>query len=123
TRDQLTAMGCSNAHLEDWGEFGMGWQQVNTWARMSSPDSAVLIAQAQPWSPATNGAVSGPAIWVQIKTEKDFDNYKGKLAGTIVLWGDMRDVAMVDKPLSTRRTDEELKTTSEFPTKKPGGGS
>ncbi len=23
TRDQLTAMGCSNAHLEDWGEFGM----------------------------------------------------------------------------------------------------
>jgi len=35
TRDQLTAMGCSNAHLEDWGEFGMGWQQINTWARMS----------------------------------------------------------------------------------------
>ena len=26
TRDQLAAMGCSNAHLEDWGEFGMGWQ-------------------------------------------------------------------------------------------------
>ena len=25
TRDQFTAMGCSNAHLEDWGEFGMGW--------------------------------------------------------------------------------------------------
>jgi len=23
TRDQLTAMGCSNAHLEDWSEFGM----------------------------------------------------------------------------------------------------
>ena len=25
TRDQLTAMGCVNAHLDDWGEFGMGW--------------------------------------------------------------------------------------------------
>ena len=37
TRDQLTAMGCTNAHLEDWGEFGMGWQQLNTWLRMSSP--------------------------------------------------------------------------------------
>src|SRR6266567_4708762 len=71
TRDQLTAMGCSNAHLEDWGEFGMGWQQLNTWVRMSSPDTAVMIAQAQPWSPATSGAVSGPAIWLQIKTEKD----------------------------------------------------
>ena len=31
TRDQLTKMGCVNAHLEDWGEFGMGWQQLNTW--------------------------------------------------------------------------------------------
>ena len=35
TRDQFTAMGCSNAHLEDWGEFGMGWQQLNTWVRMT----------------------------------------------------------------------------------------
>ena len=24
TRDTLAAMGCANAHLEDWGEFGMG---------------------------------------------------------------------------------------------------
>src|SRR5580704_14533061 len=41
TRDQFSAMGCSNAHLEDWGEFGMGWQQLNTWVRMTSPDTAV----------------------------------------------------------------------------------
>src|SRR5215472_7652080 len=36
TRDQFTAMGCTNAHLEDWGEFGMGWRQLNTWLRMSA---------------------------------------------------------------------------------------
>src|SRR3954471_6595440 len=76
TRDQLTAMGCTNAHLEDWGEFGMGWQQVNTWVRLASPDTAVLIAQASPWSPATNGAVTGQAVWVDIKDEKDFSKYK-----------------------------------------------
>src|SRR5215471_10595042 len=70
TRDQLTAMGCSNAHLEDWGEFGMGWQQLNTWVRMSAPDAAVFIAQASPWSPATNGAVTAAAVWVDIKDEK-----------------------------------------------------
>ena len=62
TKAQFAAMGCSNAHLEDWGEFGMGWKQLNTWARMTSPDSAVFIAQAAPWSPATKGAVSGPAL-------------------------------------------------------------
>src|ERR1700724_228246 len=83
TRDQLTAMGCSNAHLEDWGEFGMGWQQLNTWVRMSAPDTAVFIAQAAPWSPATKGTIGGAAVWVDVKDEKDFEKYKGKLAGKI----------------------------------------
>ena len=70
TRDQFTAMGCSNAHLEDWGEFGMGWQQLNTWVRMTSPDPAVFTAQAAPWSPATNGAITAAAIWVDVKDPK-----------------------------------------------------
>ena len=38
TCDTLTKIGLENAHLEDWGEFGMGWQQINTWARMVSPE-------------------------------------------------------------------------------------
>ena len=37
TRDTLTKIGLENAHLEDWGEFGMGWQQLNTWARARRP--------------------------------------------------------------------------------------
>ena len=114
TRDQLAAMGCSNAHLEDWGEFGMGWQQLNTWVRMTSPDTAVFIAQAAPWSPSTNGAVNGQAIWVDIKDEKDFDKYKGKLAGKIVLLGEMREVNPVDKPLFTRMDDKDLAKTADF---------
>jgi carboxypeptidase Q len=119
TRDQLARMGCSNPHLEDWGEFGMGWQQLNTWVRMTSPDTAVFIAQAAPWSPSTNGTINGPAIWVHIAEEKDFENYKGKLAGKIVLLGDMREVSPVDKPLFTRMDDKDLAKTAEFPLEKP----
>ena len=135
TRDQFTAMGCKNAHLEDWGEFGMGWQQLNTWVRMTSPDTAVFIAQASPWSPATSGVVSGPAVWVDIKqpgggfgpaaaeqpqlseadAEKQFDKYRGKLAGKIVFLGAMRDVKPVDKPLFERLSDEDLKKRVEYP--------
>jgi hypothetical protein len=92
TRDQFTAMGCSNAHLEDWGEFGMGWRQLNTWIRMTAPDTAVFIAQALPWSPASHGPISGRAVWVDAKEDKDLDKYKGKLAGKIVFFGDMRAV-------------------------------
>lgn len=120
TRDQFTAMGCANAHLEDWGEFGMGWLQLNTWVRMTSPDHAVFIAQAAPWSPATKGPVSGSAIWVDLKDEKDFDKYKGKLSGKIVLLGDMREVKPVDKPLFTRYDDEGLKKIEEYPVRLGG---
>jgi hypothetical protein len=118
TRDQLAAMGCSNAHLEDWGEFGMGWQQLNTWVRMTSPDTAVFIAQAAPWSPSTNGAINAQAIWVDIKDEKDFDKYRGKVAGKIVLLGEMREVKPVDKPLFTRVDDKDLAKLADFPLEK-----
>jgi peptidase M28-like protein len=115
TRDQLAAMGCSNAHLEDWGEFGMGWQQLNTWTRMAAPDTAVFITQAAPWSPSSNGAISGQAIWMDVKKEEDLDKYKGKLAGKVVLLGEMREVKPVDKPLFEREDEKELAKIVEHP--------
>ena len=115
TRDQFTAMGCSNAHLEDWGEFGMGWRQLNTWVRMSAPDTAVFIAQALPWSRSSKGAISGQAIWVDAKDEKDLEKFKGKLSGKIVLFGEMREVKPVDKPLFERRDDADLKKLGDYP--------
>jgi hypothetical protein len=115
TRDQFTAMGCQNAHLEDWGEFGMGWRQLNSWMRMTAPDTAVFIAQALPWSPSSHGPISGEAVWVDAKEEKDLEKYKGKLAGKVVFFGEMRDVKPVDKPLFERRDEANLKQTVEYP--------
>jgi hypothetical protein len=115
TRDTLTKIGLQNARLEDWGEFGLGWQQLNTWARMVEPDTAVLILQATPWSPSTPGPVTGDVTFVDIQTEKDFDKYQGKLAGKIVLLGAMRPVPPVDKPLFERNTEQTLEDVAEFP--------
>lgn len=123
TRDTLTKIGLENAHLEDWGEFGMGWQQLNTWARMVTPDTAVLIAQATPWSPSTSGPVTGEVAWVSIQHEDDFAKYKGKLAGKIVLFGAMRAVPPVDKALFERYTDKELEDLAEFPVSANAGMS
>ena len=119
TRDKLEAMGCANAHLESWGEFGMGWQQLNTWARMVAPDTAVFIAQATPWSPPTNGPVSGDVVWVNIQGENDFAKYKGKLSGKIVLLGPMRDVPPVDTPLVTRFSQGDLDALAQYPESAP----
>ena len=122
TRDTLTKIGLENAHLEDWGEFGLGWQQLNTWARMVTPDTAVLIVQATPWSPATAGPVTGDVVFVSIKDEKDLDQYKGKLAGKVVLFGAMREVPPVDKALFDRYSDNDLAEIAEFPVTAGAGG-
>jgi len=109
TRDTLTAIGLENAHLEDWGDFGMGWQQINTWARMVSPDPEPLWLQAAPWSPATKGPVSGEVLYVPLADARELDTLKGKLAGKIVLLGAMRPTPDITEPLFHRYTEEELK--------------
>jgi carboxypeptidase Q len=116
TRDTLTKVGLENAHLEDWGEFGMGWQQINTWARMVSPDPEPLWMQAAPWSPSTNGPVSGEAVYMDLQTEKDLDKFKGKLTGKIVLLGAMRTTPDITEPLFHRYTTAELEEMETYPT-------
>ena len=122
TRDTLTKIGLENAHLEDWGEFGLGWQQLNTWARMVTPDTAVLIVQATPWSPSTPGPVTGDMVFVNIQTDKDIDQYRGKLAGKIVLFGPMRDVPPVDQALFQRYSDKDLDDIASFPVSESADG-
>ena len=86
--DQFRHMGASNVHSESWGDFGMGWQQIGTSVQMTAPSTATILAQATPWSPATSGEVTAQVIAVPaLKEEKDFEAWKGKLAGMIVLYG------------------------------------
>ena len=114
TRDTLTAIGLQNAHLEDWGEFGMGWQQINTWARMVSPDPEPLWCQAAPWSPATKGPVSGTVVYIDPATANP-DKLKGTLAGKIILLGAMRPTPDITEPLFTRYTEEQLAEMEHYP--------
>jgi carboxypeptidase Q len=87
--NQLRHMGASNTHSESWGEFGMGWRQIGTSLLMTAPSTATFIAQATPWSPATPGEVTGEVIAVpRLHEEKDFDAWRGKLAGKVILFGD-----------------------------------
>lgn len=114
TRDTLSAIGLSNAHLEDWGEFGMGWQQINTWGRMVSPDPEPLWLQAAPWSPATKGPVSGEVVYLPLRDGSELDRVKGHLAGKVVLLGAMRPTPDLTAPLFTRYSDAELKEMESY---------
>jgi carboxypeptidase Q len=108
TRDQLTEMGLSNSHLEAWGPFGRGWANQYINVRMTSPDIAPLIAYAKAWTPGTNGVVSGKCIRATIEKKEDFDKYRGKLAGMIVLIGPDAEIKTINEAPFKRYSDDDL---------------
>jgi carboxypeptidase Q len=116
TRDQLTAMGLSNAHLEPWGPFGRGWANQYVNARMTSPDVVTLIAYPKAWTPGTNGIVQGKCIRAIIEDKKDFDKYKGKLAGMIVILGADAEAKPITEAPFKRDSDDDLAKLSEYQT-------
>jgi carboxypeptidase Q len=114
TRDQLSAMGLSNAHLEAWGPFGRGWANQYSNLRMTSPDVVTLIAYPKAWTPGTNGTVQAKCVRAIIDKKEDFDKYKGKLAGMIVILGDDVEAKPIGEPLYRRDTDEDLAKIAEY---------
>jgi hypothetical protein len=98
--EQLRHMNATNAHLESWGEFGIGWRQIGTSVLMTSPATATVLAQATPWCPATAGEITGDVIAVPaLKEEKDFDAWKGKLAGKVILYGEAPKITDPKDPM------------------------
>src|SRR5947209_18206155 len=114
TRDQLTKFGLENAHLEKWGPFGSGWAYQKCSVRMTSPDAQEFIALPKTWTPGTNGPLKGKLQRIKLETQADLDANKGKLAGAILLVGDMREVAPSDKPKMSRYTEQELQDVSQY---------
>ncbi|HEY1656966.1 MAG TPA: M20/M25/M40 family metallo-hydrolase [Candidatus Sulfotelmatobacter sp.] len=114
TRDQLTAMGLSNSHLESWGPFGRGWANQYTNVRMTSPDIVTLLAYPKAWTPGTNGVVKGDCVRVVIEKKEDFEKYKGKLGGMIVILGADVQAKPVDEPMNKRYDADELAKLAEF---------
>ena len=114
TRDQFTAMGLANAHLEAWGPFGRGWSNQYTTVRMTSPDVVNLIVYPKAWTPGTNGVVQGKCVRAIIADKKDFDKYKGKLAGMIVILGPDAEAKPITEAPYKRLSDEDLAKIGEY---------
>ena len=87
TMSQMKRWGLENVALEPWGEFGNGWEAEAYSVEMTSPTYDRINAVPLAWSPGTAGLVTGTPILVSIRSAADFDKYKGKLSGKIVLNG------------------------------------
>jgi carboxypeptidase Q len=108
TRDQLEKWGLVNAHLESYGPFGRGWSVESVFVRMVSPDTTMLMAQPEAWTPSTPGMIRGKVVRAKIERKEDLDKYRGKLAGQIVLLGEMREVKPHQEAEMERYDDKHL---------------
>src|SRR5258707_15757212 len=96
------------------GTFGRGWANQYVNARMTSPDIAPLIVYARAWTPGTKGVVTGKCIRANVEKKEDFDKYKGKLAGMIVIFGPDAEVKPIVESPYKRLSDDELAKTGEY---------
>ncbi len=99
--------GLSNVRAEGF-EFGRGWSMVRSDVRMVAPRPLELRGIPVAWTPGTNGAISGEVVLAPMSSPSDFDKYRGKLAGKIVMISEPTDAEPPTTPQFRRWTDEEL---------------
>jgi hypothetical protein len=92
---KFTEWGLANPHRETFA-FGKGWSLVRFSAHLLEPQVQPLIGFPAAWTPGTNGAVTADVVRVQIDSDADFERYRGKLSGRIVLTQPERDVPMLE---------------------------
>ncbi|HKG60662.1 MAG TPA: M20/M25/M40 family metallo-hydrolase [Pyrinomonadaceae bacterium] len=119
TREQLTKFGLQNAHLEAWGPFGRGWTLKRFSAQVTDPTAIPLIAYPKAWSPGLSSPLTADVVYFDAKTEADFEKFKGKLNGKIVLTAPLRDVSAHFESLGSRLTEKDLLTLADAPEPRP----
>jgi hypothetical protein len=106
--------GLSNPRREPW-PFGKGWSLVRFSAHMIEPQVQPIIGVPVSWTPGTNGTITADVVRVQIDADADFEKYRGKLAGRIVLTQPARPVAMLEGPIVLRMTEQDFEEAATTP--------
>jgi len=115
---KLTGWGLAGVHEEKW-PFGKGWALLRFSANMIEPQVQPLIGVPRSWTPGTNGVVTADVVRLDIHSDADFDKYRGKLAGKIVLAQPARDVKMLEGIIVQRWNEALLKEAMTMPIPAP----
>lgn len=113
TQSKYRGWGLSNVHPEAF-EFGRGWSIDSVAVRTTTPRVLPLHAIPVAWTPGTGAAITAPIIVAPMKKDSDFDKWRGKLAGKIVLVTLPTDGNEPDKPPFRRYGDDDLKKLDRF---------
>src|SRR5947207_14952678 len=85
TAAKFREYGLTNVKLEHW-TVAHSWTRGTAHARIVSPAVHPLTIASAGWSPGTNGVVRGPVVYFDAKKKEDFEKFRGKLKGAIVIY-------------------------------------
>jgi carboxypeptidase Q len=115
---RLGEWGLANAKIEKW-KFGKGWSLTRFQAHLLEPQRQPLIGYPKAWTPGTTGAVTADVVRVAIGSDADFEKYRGKLNGRIVLAQPAREVRMLEGRIAWRMGDDMLAEAARLPIPPP----
>lgn len=110
--------GLANIHEEEW-PFGKGWSLTRFSAHMTEPQVSPLIGYPKSWTPGTPGTINADVVYAPIQAEADFEKYRGKLKGKIVLTQTAREVKMLEGRVVMRMNEADLQEVATTPVPPP----
>lgn len=113
TQQRFRDWGLTNVRADPF-EFGRGWSIVRASARMTEPRVLDLRVIPIAWTPSTNGVVSGGVVVAPITNASQFDQWRGKLRGKIVMLTRPDNGSEPTEPAFRRLTDAELANRNTF---------
>jgi len=84
TAEQFRKYGLTNVHLEPW-KIAHTWTRGTAKARIVYPTEHPLTIASAGWAPSTSGLVRGPVVYFDAQKKEDFERFRGKLKGAIVI--------------------------------------
>ena len=106
TAEQMKKYGLVNVHLEPW-TVAHSWTRGTAKARIVAPAEHPLTIASAGWSPSTPGVIRGPVVYFDAKTKADFDKFRGKLKGAVVIY---QEPAVLSPPKPEDVNEEYVRT-------------
>lgn len=110
--------GLVNIHEEPFA-FGKGWSLERFSAHMIEPQISPLIGYPKSWTPGTQGLLTAEVVYAPLRSEADFEKYRGKLRGKVVLVQPAREVKMLEGRIILRMNEEDYKEAATTPVPPP----
>lgn len=115
-RARLARYGLSGVRIEEVSDFSRGgWDYSLAYAAMVTPYYINFAVTPVAWTEGTNGQLRAEVTLVDIRKQEDFEQYRGKLRGKIIMTPSTNPYVVSFEPLAGRYDEKELEELAKAP--------